>query len=336
MTRRFDSTTAGTTTAVELQRFVAEQLIANETLREQSRALPGPGLVPIDKIRRGRQRAVHLSPDAHTLDPSSWPGPVPLRVHPRPAPSAIYLHVHGGGFVMGSSTQHDLAMAELGRLANVEVVSVDYRLAPEHRFPAGRSDVSAAITWALDEARDRGLSGVLVGAESAGANHALGAVIDLGADALVRRGLRGLTLSFGFYDLGLTDGARGWGAEFLGLSTPWLEWFADQYLPDVVASARSHPDYSPVYADLRGLPPTLVIVGTADPLLDDSLLLHESLGRSGVDVTFQSFPEGPHGFIAMATDMGRAGMSMITNWIGARAQINPEPSVTPTRTQVVR
>ncbi len=306
-----------------LLHLVAEQLVANDELRAHSRGMPGPGVVSIDKIRRGRARTVQLSPHAHTVDPGSWAGPVSLRVHPLPAPDAIYLHVHGGGFVMGSSTQHDVAIADLGRAANVEVISVDYRLAPEFPFPVGRNDVGAAVSFALDEARSRGLAGVIVGAESAGANHALGAVVELGIENLVGRGLLGLSLSFGFFDLGLSDGARKWGEEYLVLNTPWLDWFATQYLPGVSPSARSDALYSPAYADLHGLPPTQLIVGTLDPLLDDSLLLHESLCRSGVDVTFQSFPEAPHGFLSMPTKMGRAGMSMIGDWIKERTKAQP-------------
>lgn len=304
----------------------AEQQAANEALRAVGRAMGVPGAVAPARIRAARRRAVCVHVGAEDVAGSDWGGPVRLRRHPNTSASALYLHVHGGGFVFGSPEEVDGPLAAIAHEANVEIYSVDYRLAPEHPFPAGRDDVGAALHWTLDEARRRGMRGVVVGGESAGANLALGAVLNAGTESLVARGLLACNLSFGFYDLGLSASARAWGQAYLALSTPWLRWFADCYLPDVAPDDRSASAASLLSAGLhalRGLPACLIVVGTADPLVDDSLRLHDRLVEAGVDSTIHVAPEAPHGFIAMPTAIGRTAMALITRWLSAHAAGTP-------------
>jgi acetyl esterase len=173
-----------------------------------------------------------------------------------------YLHVHGGGWTMGSNAIQDQRLWRFATGAHVRVVSVDYRLAPEHPFPACIDDcvaVASALTG-------RGKK-VVIGGESAGAH--------LSALTLtrVREGFVGANLAYGCYDLGMSESQRTWGDRVLVLSTPIIRWHLDQLLPGLTDDERRDPSISPLFADLEGLPPALLTVGTEDPMLDDSRLL---------------------------------------------------------------
>jgi len=310
-----------------LHALAAEQREMNRKVIDAGADNPPPGAVPPEKIRRARREGrggfpgVVLDDNALDVTIEADP-PVRVRHHPNADASALLVHVHGGGWVFGSPDEVDAVVAELARAASCDAISVDYRLAPEHPFPAGRNDVMVAIEWALDEAARRGTDRVIVAGESSGAHLALCAVLELGPAALRARGLVGLSLAFGFFDVGLSPSARNWGDEFLALSTPWLQWFADQLVPDVPLDERGDPVYSPINAPndlVAALPPTFMIVGDADPLLDDTLTMAQRMRDAGASVELAVYPDSPHGFIGMPTAMGRHGWQTITNWIAAAA-----------------
>jgi len=312
-----------------LHDFVAEQQHANDRLKATAASNPPPGAVPPEKIRRARREGRGGFPpvvlDEHAEDlllAGSDGHSVRVRRHPNPDATALLVHVHGGGWVFGSPDEVDRIIARLARATGCEAISVDYRLAPEQPFPAGRDDVLTAIDWALDEATRIGLDRVIVAGESSGAHLALSAVLHLGPAEARLRGLAGLSLAFGFFDVGLSESARSWGDEFLALSTPWLEWFAAQMFPDLEPEQRSAAAFSPISASpdvLRELPPTLLVVGDADPLLDDSLIMHRRMTDAGVDAQLAVYPSAPHGFIGQPTQMGRHGWQRITDWIAVVA-----------------
>ena len=108
---------------------------------------------------------------------------------------------------------------------------------------------------------------------------------------------------FGMYDIGLTPGVRRWGERDLALSTPIIEWFADNFLPGLPVERREHPDVSPLHADLAGLPPALFTVGALDPLLDDSLFMAARWDAGGNDTEVVVVPEAIHGFTAFPGDL---------------------------------
>jgi len=310
-----------------LHAFSAEQRDMNREIADNSANNPRPGAVPPERIRRARREGrggfpgVVLDDKALDVMIEADP-PVRVRHHPNADASAMLVHVHGGGWVFGSPDEVDVVIAKLAGAALCEAISVDYRLAPEHPFPAGRNDVMVAIEWALDESTRRGIDRVIVAGESSGAHLALSAVLKLGPAALCESGLVGLSLAFGFFDVGLSAGARDWGDEFLAISTPWLQWFADQLVPDVPIEKRGDSEYSPVNAadDLvAALPSPLMIVGDADPLLDDTLTMAQRMRDAGASVELAVYPDSPHGFIGMPTAMGRHGWQTITNWIAAAA-----------------
>jgi acetyl esterase len=232
---------------------------------------------------------------------------VPLRIHTpldRPA-TGVLLDIHGGGFYAGSAAGSDIANRQLADELGVAIASVDYRLAPEHPWPAASEDCETAALWLVEHAEDRfGTTRLAIGGFSAGAT--------LAVTTLVRLRDRGIcdvdtaVLQFGTYDL--------------GAQTPAGRLIADEYFLRAYAGAasdRTHPDLSPIYADLTHLPPVLMVVGEADILLQDNLAMAVRLSAAGVDVDLRVYPDSPHGFTAHPTPMARAALNDIEAWLNS-------------------
>jgi acetyl esterase/lipase len=216
----------------------------------------------------------------------------------RPA-RAVYLHFHGGGMILGAPEMNDPANLELSRRFGIAVVSVDYRLAPEHPYPAGPDDGTAVAAWLLEHAeREFGSSRLLVGGESAG-GYMAAAVLLRARDELGAAGrLIGANLVFGVYDWGRSASQRGMrpheGPDLL--DPDGIRLFSDSYLPGRSDDERRDPAISPAFADLRGLPPALLSVGTCDHLLDDTLLFASRSAAAGNQIELFVAPDLPHGF----------------------------------------
>ncbi len=183
---------------------------------------------------------------------------------------------------------------------SVSVVSVDYRLAPEHPYPAGPDDCEAAACWLLEHAVEEfGSDRLLIAGESAGAHLAAVTLLRMRdrhgtADRFV-----GANLVFGAYDLSRTPSQRGVGVtpgtDILGGTGLPL----DLYLPALSEQQRRDPDISPLYADLSGMPPALFSVGTNDHLLDDTLFMAARWEVAGNPSELLVYPDTPHGCIAL-------------------------------------
>jgi acetyl esterase/lipase len=223
---------------------------------------------------------------------------------------AVYLDVHGGGFFMGTAAMDDRRNAALARRARVATVSVDYRLAPEHPFPAGPDDCEAAALWlAANARREFGSERLLIGGASAGATLAVQALLRLRDRHGAAGAFRGANLVYGVYDLAGTPSGRRAGVPS----------YRDLYLPGMDAERRRGPDVSPLYADLAGMPPALFSVGAADPLLDDSLFMAMRWRAAGSPAELAVYPESIHGFDVFPTAMARAANERIEAWLSARA-----------------
>jgi acetyl esterase/lipase len=229
-------------------------------------------------------------PHAITLDADG----VALRALVPPSPRGVYLHVHGGGWVLGAADQQDPRLAALAAATGLACVSVDYRLAPEHPFPAAPDDCERAARWLARHARARlGAELTAIGGESAGAHLSLVTMLRLRA----RDGFafRAANLVYGMYDLAMTPSARAFGnARRLVLRTLDIERFLGAFVP--AGTDLRDPDVSPLHADLRGLPPALLTIGTEDALLDDSLFLAARWLAAGNHAEVAVFPGGCHGF----------------------------------------
>jgi len=276
-----------------------------------------PSLHTVDPVETRRARAEgrgtfpapEVVPEGRDLAVPGPAGDITVRTFVPPGDvRGVYLHIHGGGWVLGSAHQQDVGLWRLANAAGVAVASVDYRLAPEHPFPAAPDDCEAVALW-LATGGGAGRLGAperfVVGGESAGAHLAALTMLRL-------RDRHGLTpfsaanLVFGAFDLSMTPSQRSWGERNLVLSTPIMAWFYDCFLPSMSSEHRRAPDVSPLYADLSGLGPALFTVGALDPLVDDSLFMAARWRAAGNPSTLRVYPEAVHGFVAFPLAIARA------------------------------
>jgi acetyl esterase len=208
------------------------------------------------------------------------------------------VYFHGGGWVIGDLDTHDTFCRQLANGAGCAVLSIDYRMGPEHRFPAAVDDCLAALDWAAREADALGLdaSRLAVGGDSAGGN--LAAVA-----ALATRDAGGPSLAYQLLIYPATDMRRGApsharnGQGYL-LTTETMAWYHDHYIDD----PRHDHDWraSPLlHPDLAGLPPALVLTAGYDPLRDEGLEYAQRLSEAGNRVSYVCFERQIHGFILM-------------------------------------
>jgi acetyl esterase len=262
-----------------------------------------PGLPTPERVARQRaadEKRVLRSEMAVDREISGPVGPIRLRTFVPEEVNAVFLHIHGGGFVTGSPEMTDLLHETLSKDLDLAFVSVDYRLAPEHPYPAGPDDCEAAALWLLEHAeREFGSGRLLIGGESAGAHLAACTLLRMRDrhDAVDR--FCGANLVFGIYDLAGTPSQRGVPERPDLLTAELIEYFADLFTSGRSPEERRDPDISPLYADLRGLPPALFTVGAVDHLVDDTLFMASRWELAGNDTELLVYPEGPHGCIGM-------------------------------------
>ncbi len=260
-------------------------------------------LSPAERVAAHRRLTLGGPPSDRAVDRTiAGPGgEIRLRVFEHPEPEGVLFHIHGGAWLAGTPEMMDLLHEIVVDTCNLAVVSVDYRLAPEHPYPAGPDDCEAAACWLLEHAAaELGSDRLLIGGESAGAH--------LAAVTLLRMRDRhggvpfaGANLVFGAYDLSRTPSQRGVG---VAPGTDILDssgFPLDLYLPGMSEEQRRSPDVSPLYADLSGMPPALFSVGGNDHLLDDTLFMAARWEAAGNRSELLVYPETPHGCIALPT-----------------------------------
>jgi len=246
--------------------------------RERDLALPGPhGQVPC-------RLYLPDGADPRTADPAG-----PFRGPP------LLVYAHGGGFMQGSLPSWDAMLRELVRQSGVAVLSVDYRLAPEHRFPVAFDEMVAMIRLAAREGEGFGIdpTRLAVGGDSAGANLALAAALAL-RDA-GERALGFMLLIYGCYSTDTESPSWQRFGRGAGLSQTQMRWIWETYLerPEQQRDWRA----APLLADPAGLPPAQLIVGRRDPLYDDSQALATRLKAAGVPCDLAIYDGINHGFI---------------------------------------
>ncbi|HEU4976014.1 MAG TPA: alpha/beta hydrolase [Baekduia sp.] len=216
-----------------------------------------------------------------------------------PGPGPLLVYFHGGGWVQGSIASHDRSCRLLAHLAGVRVLSVDYRLAPEHRFPAAADDALTAYRWAVAEADRLGADPqrIAVGGDSAGGN--LAAVTAIAVRDARRAGdplppVAFQLLLYPVCDISQKSASVRRFADGFYLTERNMDWFSDQYVPD--RAQRSDPRVSPLLApDLSGLPPAHVTTCATDPLRDEGEAYARRLREAGVAVAVQRHGQ-LHGF----------------------------------------
>jgi acetyl esterase len=250
------------------------------------------------------------APALAKVEDRTIPGPageIPVRVYTPPGdgPFGGLVYFHGGGWVIGDLESHDPICRFLADGAGCVVVSVDYRLAPEHRFPAAVDDCWAATRWVAEHADELGIDRgrLAVGGDSAGGN--LAAVVaqlarDNGGPPLVFQ-----LLVYPVTDADFSRASYTENAEAQILPTVLMHWFWDEYAPD--AAERQDPRAAPMRARrLDGLPPALVITAEYDPLRDEGEAYARRMEEAGVPVTLTRYDGVLHAFFTMPGTLQKA------------------------------
>lgn len=298
-----------------------ETLELNEQLERLTVAIPSPIENGIEPFREARARGRGLfGPviEGDLGENRTIPGPagdLGIRVFVPDRVEGVYLYYHGGGWVMGSAAGNDARLESIATEAGVAVVSVDYRLAPEHPYPLPAADSEAAAQWLVDHAKTEfGTDRIVIGGPSAGAHLAATTVLRM-RDRHGYTGFSGAVYVYGFFDLSLTPSARNFGDRPLVLNTPLCRWFADAYAG---GADVTNPDVSPLRADLADHPPALIVIGTLDPLLDDSLLFADRLTSAGIENGVHVSTGSAHGFTSSNVPASERAEDAIHGWIRDR------------------
>jgi acetyl esterase len=234
-------------------------------------------------------------------------------IDPPRAPRGVYLHLHGGGWVLGGADMQDPMLERVADNTGQAVVSVEYRLAPEHPYPAGPDDCEAAALWLARNARDRfGTDALTIGGESAGGHLAAVTVLRM-RDRHFYTGFRGANLVYGAFDLGMSPSQRQFGNTRLVLRTIDMQQFYNAFLPTIID--RRVPDISPLYAELGNLCPALFTVGTKDALLDDTLFMHARWIAAGNQAELAIYPGGAHGFTLFPNALSQAATARMDSFL---------------------
>jgi acetyl esterase len=236
---------------------------------------------------------------------------VTVRLFVPPAVSGVCIQFHMGAWIIGSARAGDDRSAEIAERCSVAVISVEYRMVPEALPPAQLDDALNVVDWVRTDGRERlgDVPIVLVG-ESAGSTLAVLTLLALRESGRLGDDIVGAALAYGLYDVSGGPSQR--------LDGPALAVFNDAQslvYPGLAVEERRVPSISPLYADLRGLPPALFTVGTADALLDDTLFMYERWTAAGNAARLDVYPESLHGFDTFPTAMAAAARRRIDAFI---------------------
>jgi acetyl esterase len=260
-----------------------------------------------EQFRRGRAPFVAVAQEVGAVTNQTIPGPagdIPIRAYrplgSRPEETLPALaYFHGGGWVFGDLDSHDPLCRELCNLAGCAVIAVDYRLAPEHKFPAAVEDAIAAVRQVAHRAEDFGIdrTRLAAGGDSAGANLAAVAALtfrDQGGPQLKLQ-----VLIYPVTDLAMDTSSYARIANGFTLTRERMRYFRDAYLrgPEDSADWRASPLRAP---DLSNLPSALIIAAAHDPLVDEGKTYADRLALAGVPVSYHCYEGMVHGFLSMA------------------------------------
>jgi acetyl esterase len=290
------------------------------------KAFQEAGRPPYETVSPAEARELYLKgrfvsnpepPELASVEPLTIPSPagsIPARVYTPTrlrkagglAPGLVFFH--GGGWVIGDLDSHDVVCRKLADEGELMVVSVDYRLAPEHKFPAAVDDAIASTKWIAENAKQFGIdaSRLMVGGDSAGGN--LAAVVAISARDGNGPDIAGQLLIYPAIDFAMTHPSHKEPETSILLTHSVIRWFRDHYL----SGAADVHDWraSPARATtLIGLPPAYVLTAGADPLRDEGDEYARRLKEAGVAVTYRTFPGQFHGFFTMGKLLQQANVA---------------------------
>lgn len=275
---------------------------------DQIAALPTlPTMTPIEA--RGRPNPLEAAPEAvGSVTARAIPGPggpMAIRIYrPKDPLRAGVVYFHGGGWVLGSLESADASCRAIANRSRCVVISVDYRLAPESKFPAAVDDAYAAVKWVAENASELRIDAqrIAVGGASAGGNLAAAA-------ALLARDRGGPKIAFQLLTVPVTElsskaASHREFAQGYGLSAADMEWFGRHYVR--TEKDADDPRASVLRADLQGLPPAFVITAECDPLRDDGEAYAEKLKKLGIRASYKRYPGMFHGFMSFPSVLTEA------------------------------
>lgn len=281
---------------------------------------PIQSLPPIEAkevFRRGRMATQPDLPQVDRVKEYDVPGPhgpIPVRVYRGAGtadmgPLPVHVYYHGGGWVLGDLDSHDWVCRRIANAAQCAVVSVDYRMAPEHVFPAAYDDSLAALKWTAAEAGKLRIdpSRISVGGDSAGGN--LAAAMAIACRDGQGPKLKAQILVYPAVDLSMSGDYYGRFTKDLILTDETMRWFIDLYVPD--AAQRKDWRASPLLAkSLAGLPPALVVLAGFDPLCAEGEVYARKLETAGGKVTVTRYPGQLHGFLSNGKLLPKANLAI--------------------------
>ena len=285
-----------------------------------------PGAARND-YRRGLAKTVIVPPEVgetSDFDVSSDAGALRLRKYipadPNIDAEAVILFVHGGGCVIGDLATHDVFCRALCHDTRATVLSLDYRLAPEHPFPAAVEDTVAALEWLSHEARALGLDPARIAVAGDSAGGGLAAVALHETKGKLAAPVRGQALIYPALDLRGRLPSRKELADQFPIPRDMIDWFFDHYFGNAwpFTDPRAIPS---LYEDYTGLPPALVITAGYDPLRDEGAEYAETLAAAGVPVDYECCEGTIHGFMNMGRVLRRAHgktRRRIASWLAER------------------
>jgi acetyl esterase/lipase len=233
-------------------------------------------------------------------------------------PRAVHIDFHGGGWAIGKAAMDDLVNGAIAR-EGIAVVSVDYTTLPDIAFLDQIRQCHAAADWVFENAEaEFGTGNLTIGGESAGAHLAACAMLRLRDTRKDFARLRAAVLFYGPYDLSATPSVRAAGRDTIVLDGPAMVSGIAKLLPDRDEQGRRAPDVSPLYADLARLPPALFLVGTIDPLRDDSRLMSERWHAANGNARLILVPECPHAFNRLPTRVAARTNAWVRAWLDRR------------------
>jgi acetyl esterase/lipase len=248
-------------------------------------------------------------------------GEISLRIFKPDTIKAVVLDIHGGGWIQDIAASDDAFNNLMATACHVAIVSVDYRLAPEAPFPACIADCKTAARWLVNNAKAAfGTDKLMLTGQSAGAHLAALMAIYMRDSLGAGSKMVGINLQYGCFDLGGTPSERQASDTTLILSKTGLAENFKLVFGGWSTDKLEQPQYSPLFADLRGLPPAYFMAGTADPLLDDTYFMESRWRNAGNKTYLAVYPECPHGLNIFPTKLGRLANEKMFAWMKQQVQ----------------
>jgi acetyl esterase len=286
---------------------------------KQLSQMPMPSVLTKEGLAAARMSSVNIptlvvKPAVTTIKGPG--GDLHLRIFKPDTILAVVLDIHGGGWSLGSAESMDSKNDLMARTCHVAVVSVDYRVAPEYPFPACIEDCKAAVKWLVNNLnKEFGTEKLFISGGSAGAHLSALTTIYVRDSLHAIDRVKGVNLIYGCFDLGGTPSARRTTDTAIILTKKYMDETFQLVFPGWTKDQLQQPQYSPLFADLKGLPPALFTVGTADPLVDDTWFMEARWRLAGNKTFLAVYPECSHAFNYFPTKMAALANERMYAWI---------------------